>query len=130
MNASKHYQFDEDIAFFKSGWAGTHNIKAGYQLNHLANVINQHGNLPFANEFVGAGESEPGSTTFGSGNCAQLKAEWGGNCAGQYGYQWNRFRPDHGKYSLEHDRRIFAGGSDERDDRNCQCDRPRRQPAP
>ena len=86
VNASKHYQFDEDVAFFKSGRAGTHNIKAGYQLNHLSNVINQHGNLPFALEYVGAGESETGSTTFGSSNCALLKAEWGGNCAGQYGY--------------------------------------------
>jgi len=86
VNASKHFQFDEDVAFFKSGWAGTHNIKAGYQLNHLSNLINQHGNLPFAFEYLGAGASEAGSTTFGAANCALLKAEWNGNCAGQYGY--------------------------------------------
>jgi hypothetical protein len=87
VNASKHFQFDEDVAFFKSGWAGTHNIKAGYQLNHLSNLINQHGNLPFANEYLGAGASHGGgSTTFGAQQCALLAAEWGGNCAGQYGY--------------------------------------------
>jgi hypothetical protein len=86
VNASKHFQFDEDVAFFKSGWAGTHNIKAGYQLNHLSNAINQHGNLPFSYEYLGAGASYRASTTFGAANCALLAAEWGGNCAGQYGY--------------------------------------------
>ena len=45
-NASKHYQLNEDVAFFKSGWAGTHNFKFGYQLNHLSNVIAQNGNVP------------------------------------------------------------------------------------
>jgi hypothetical protein len=87
VNASKHYQFDQDVAFFKSGWGGTHNIKAGYQLNRLSNVINQHGNLPFAFMFSGAGQSLNGGATLNGGNnCALLKAEWGGNCAGQYGY--------------------------------------------
>ena len=94
VNASKHFQFDEDVAFFKSGWAGTHNIKAGYQLNHLSNVINQHGNLPFAYEYLGQGESYGASTPFGIMNCngpttgvitTGLAGEWGG-CAGQYGY--------------------------------------------
>ena len=46
FNASKHYQFNEDVAFFKGGWWGTHNIKVGYQFNRLWNIINQHGNLP------------------------------------------------------------------------------------
>jgi Carboxypeptidase regulatory-like domain len=86
VNASKHYQFDQDVAFFKSGWLGTHNIKAGYQLNHLSNVIDQHGNVPLVNMFVGQGISYGPSTTFGGANCAALAAEWGGNCAGQYGY--------------------------------------------
>ncbi len=85
VNASKHYQFDEDVAFFKSGWWGTHNIKAGYQLNHLSNVINQHGNVPFAFEYLGAGQSYPPNTKFGGANCALLTAEWG-DCAGQYGF--------------------------------------------
>ncbi len=85
VNASKHYQFDQDVAFFKSGWAGTHNIKAGYQLNKLSNVINQHGNLPEVFMFAGAGQSYRPSTAFGATNCGLLTAEWG-SCAGQFGY--------------------------------------------
>src|SRR3984957_13226633 len=96
VNASKHYQFDQDIAFFKSGWAGTHNIKAGYQFNRLSNVIDQHGNLPFVNMFIGNGQSYTPETSFGAGNCGALSGEWvtyagtpptpQGECAGQYGY--------------------------------------------
>jgi Carboxypeptidase regulatory-like domain len=85
VNASKHYQFDEDVAFFKSGWLGTHNFKFGYQLNHLSNVIDQHGNIPFVFAFPGAGNYYTPSTAFGGTNCAMLTGEWGG-CAGQYGY--------------------------------------------
>ena len=85
VNASKHYQFDQDVAFFKSGWAGTHNIKAGYQLNKLENVINQHGNVPLVFMNLGAGVGYGPSTLTGGGNCALLTAEWG-TCAGQYGY--------------------------------------------
>jgi outer membrane receptor protein involved in Fe transport len=85
VNASKHYQFDQDVAVFKSGWGGTHNLKFGYQLNHLSNVINQHGNLPLAQMYPGAGNSYSASTATGGSNCALLEAEWG-SCAGQYGY--------------------------------------------
>jgi len=85
VNASKHYQFDQDIAFFKGGWWGTHNIKGGYQLNHLSNVIDQHGNLPFAFQYLGSTASYNASTATGAANCALLAAEWG-NCAGEYGY--------------------------------------------
>jgi len=85
-NASKHYQFDEDVAFFKSGWAGTHNIKGGYQLNRLTNSISQNGNVPEVFLYPGNQQSHSASTTFGSTNCATLESEWGGNCAGQYGY--------------------------------------------
>jgi hypothetical protein len=85
VNASKHFQFDQDIAFFKSGWWGTHNIKGGYQLNHLSNVINQHGNIPLTLMYPGAGNYYTASTAFGGTNCAALAPEWGG-CAGQYGY--------------------------------------------
>ena len=86
-NASKHYQFDEDIAFFKSGWAGTHNIKGGYQLNRLTNSISQNGNVPEVFLYPGSTQSHgTGSTSFGSTNCTTLEAEWGGNCAGQYGF--------------------------------------------
>jgi hypothetical protein len=85
VNANKHYQFDQDVAFFKGGWWGTHNIKAGYQFNRLSNVIDQHGNMPFAAMFVGAGVGYGASTAFGGAQCAALVAEWG-VCAGQYGY--------------------------------------------
>lgn len=85
FNASKHYQLDEDVAFFKSGWAGTHNIKVGYQYNRMSNVINQNGNVPNVALYLGAGTGDNASTTVGSDNCAILTAEWGA-CAGQYGF--------------------------------------------
>lgn len=84
-NANKHYQFNQDVAFFKSGWWGTHNIKVGYQLNHLFNTISQAGNVPYAYIVAGQGISYAPSTTTGAANCAILEAEWG-VCAGQYGY--------------------------------------------
>ena len=45
-NANKAIQFDQDVAWFKSGWGGTHNFKFGYQLNRLSNFISQHANVP------------------------------------------------------------------------------------
>jgi hypothetical protein len=92
FNANKHYQFDQDVAFFKSGWGGTHNIKFGYQLNRLVNVISQNGNVPLAFLNIGGGNGHSPSTTNGVGNCGSagppptgLVGEWG-VCAGQYGY--------------------------------------------
>jgi len=98
VNASKHYQFNEDVAFFKGGWWGTHNIKVGYQFNRLWNIINQHGNIPQATFFPGAGQKYGAGTAYGGGNCGAaasagppptpptgLIGEWG-VCAGQYGY--------------------------------------------
>ena len=85
LNANKHYQFNQDIAFFKGGWWGTHNIKVGYQLNHLVNVISQNGNVPLAFLTVGSGHGYSASTTTGVNNCAALTAAWG-TCAGQFGY--------------------------------------------
>jgi outer membrane receptor protein involved in Fe transport len=95
VNANKHYQFNQDVAFFKSGWWGTHNFKFGYQLNHLSNVINQHGNVPEAFVNAGNGVSYGPSTALGGTNCGLLEAQWGGpppgpglspNCTGQFGY--------------------------------------------
>jgi len=85
FNASKHYQINEDVAFFKSGWAGTHNIKVGYQFNKMSNVIDQNGNVPIVRLYPGAGQSYGFGTNVGQANCAILEAEWGA-CAGQYGY--------------------------------------------
>jgi outer membrane receptor protein involved in Fe transport len=87
FNSSKHYQFNQDVAFFKSGWGGTHNFKLGYQLNRLSNVISQNGNVPLVNMFVGSGNAADyaPATVPGSTACAALVAEWG-VCGGQYGY--------------------------------------------
>ena len=86
MNASKHYQFDEDVAFFKSGWAGTHNIKGGYQFNRLSNVINQHGNLPFAAVVLARGLATARVRASAVAKCALLESNPWGICAGQYGF--------------------------------------------
>ncbi len=85
VNANKHYQFNQDVAFIKSGWWGTHNFKMGYQLNKLENVISQNGNVPLVLMYPGAGTKYSPSTTTGVNNCAALAAKWG-VCAGQYGY--------------------------------------------
>jgi outer membrane receptor protein involved in Fe transport len=85
LNSDKHYQLNQDFAFFKGGWAGTHNFKFGYQLNHLVNVISQNGNVPYAFMELGTGTGYSPLTETGSANCDALTAEWG-TCAGQYGY--------------------------------------------
>jgi hypothetical protein len=85
FNANKHYQFNQDFALYKGGWWGTHNFKFGYQLNHLVNVIDQNGNVPFAYIYAGAGLNHSSVTATGVSNCALLTAEWG-SCTGQYGY--------------------------------------------
>ena len=88
LNASKHIQFNQDFAYYRSfGKWGTHNLKAGYQLNHLSNVINQNGNVPYVRLYPGAAQSESPNTSVGGANCNLLTAEWG-YCAGQYGYAY------------------------------------------
>jgi hypothetical protein len=85
FNSNKHYQFNQDVGFFKSGWLGTHSIKVGYQLNHLVNTIYQDYNSPFAFVYSGAGTNYGALTATGAANCALLVAKYG-FCAGQYGY--------------------------------------------
>jgi hypothetical protein len=89
VNASKHYQFDEDVAFFKSGWWGTHNIKAGYQFNRLWNIINQHANVPLVNMYAIGGFGFVPSSSFADSQCGLLVTQdpWK-ICAGQYGYAY------------------------------------------
>ena len=55
-NADKHIQFDQDIALFKSGWWGTHNLKGGYQLNRLSNDIFQRYSAPTVELYPGAAD--------------------------------------------------------------------------
>jgi hypothetical protein len=85
FNASKHYQFNQDVAFFKSGLGGTHNFKFGYQLNRMSNVINQNGNVPQAFLDIGQGVGYSAGTTPGGAACTALENVWG-TCAGQYGF--------------------------------------------
>jgi len=53
-NSNKHFQLDQDIAWFKSNLAGTHNFKFGYQLNRISNDIYQRWNAPAVLVFPGA----------------------------------------------------------------------------
>jgi len=85
FNQSKHYQFNQDFAVFKSGWLGSHNFRFGYQLNKMSNVISQNGNVPQAFLTIGSGQDYAPGTAVGNTNCAALIAEWG-SCGGQYGY--------------------------------------------
>jgi hypothetical protein len=68
-NANKHIQFDQDIAWFKSGWWGTHNFKFGYQFNQLSNDIYQRFNEPDINLFVGTAVPYVVAGPIGQGNC-------------------------------------------------------------
>lgn len=86
-NANKAVQFDEDFAWFKSGWHGTHNFKFGYQLNRLSNNILQGFNEPFTQIFAGysgtATQYKPATPT-GTANCGPyIQAD--GLCQGQFG---------------------------------------------
>ena len=93
-NADKAIQFDQDIAWSKSGWWGTHNFKFGYQLNRLSNTISQHWNEPTtlfnvgdANTDSSAGyspTSQNGATACASSPGLFLTAQ--GLCSGLYGY--------------------------------------------
>ena len=84
-NASKGTQADVNLAWFKSGWRGTHNFKFGYQLNHLNNNIDQHYNVPLVQYFVGQGSSYTPFGPVGQANCASFVALYG-SCTGQFGY--------------------------------------------
>ncbi len=91
-NANKAIQFDADLAWFKSGWKGTHNFKFGYQLNRLSNDLSQRWNTGYLNLFPGSGGTAAGTafspaTPTGAANCAALMAKDGTTaCQGKYGY--------------------------------------------
>jgi hypothetical protein len=83
-NANKAIQYDADLAWFKSGWGGTHNFKFGYQLNRLQNDILQSFNEPYVQLFVGQSGSYTPLSSVGTQNCATVTYK--ANCAGLYGY--------------------------------------------
>ena len=87
-NANKAIQYDADLAWFKSGWKGTHNFKFGYQLNRLSNDIDQKYNQPYVQMFPGFNGNATAYhpvTAVGNTNCAQFITLYG-SCQGQYGY--------------------------------------------
>jgi hypothetical protein len=105
-DANKAIQFDQDLAWFKSGWGGTHNFKFGYQLNRLSNSLAQRYNEPAT--FFNVGDIQAGtkaspnplfvptavyapSSSNGAAACAQLEAQYNKpgdipTCGGQFGY--------------------------------------------
>ena len=84
-NANTAIQYDADLAWFKSGWKGTHNFKFGYQLNRLKNDILQSFNEPYVQLYVGtSGFYTPLSTT-GTTNCGTASYQTLTGCAGLYG---------------------------------------------
>ncbi|HUD21542.1 MAG TPA: TonB-dependent receptor, partial [Acidobacteriaceae bacterium] len=98
-HADKRIQFDQDAAWFKSGWGGTHNFKFGYQLTRLNNNIYQRWNAPFVEVFPGGAEDYFAAGSTGAANCAAIVAANGPqyenaaytaagypNCTGKYGY--------------------------------------------
>ncbi len=73
-NANKHIQFDQDFAWFKSGWAGTHNFKFGYQLNRISNQLFQRYNEPAVQIFPGSSQLYFAAGSTGTANCGTLVA--------------------------------------------------------
>jgi Carboxypeptidase regulatory-like domain len=84
-DSTHHNQVNADLAWFKSGWGGTHNIKFGYQLNHLSNKLLQHWNEPEINVFPGSGNFYVPQGAVGNTNCAAYVALYGG-CGGLDGF--------------------------------------------
>lgn len=115
-NANKHVQFNQDLAWFKSGWAGTHNFKFGYQLNQLSNAIYQRWNEPEVNLFVGTAVPYAAQGSVGATNCAQFtnplppapppNGRGYSGCFGLYG--WAQVQ-DYGSggYALSHNHGFF-----------------------
>jgi hypothetical protein len=86
-NVNKAIQVDGNLAWYKSGWHGTHNFKFGYQLNRLNNVIAQHFNEPYVQFWVGTGAIFSPGGTVGAANCVPFIAKYGPNhCAGADGF--------------------------------------------
>ncbi len=83
-NLNSAIQYDADVAWFKSGWKGTHNFKFGYQLNRLHNDILQSYNEPYVQLFVGTASPYQPISPNGIQVCAtQLNTAFG--CQGTYG---------------------------------------------
>ena len=87
-NANKAIQFDQDLAWYKSGKAGTHNVKFGYQLNRLSNYIFQGFNTPYVQVWPGVSNPYSPQGPTGAANCATTAGETSETnygCVGTYG---------------------------------------------
>jgi outer membrane receptor protein involved in Fe transport len=85
-NASKAIQFDQDVAWYHSGWWGTHNFKFGYQLNRDSNDIFQRYNTPYIQVWPGTTNPYSPQGPVGAGNCATVEGITGNStCVGTYG---------------------------------------------
>jgi hypothetical protein len=85
-NANKAIQFDQDIAWFHAGRAGTHNLKFGYQLNRNSNLILQKFNTPYVQVWPGTTNPYTAQGAVGAANCATVEGITGSaNCTGTYG---------------------------------------------
>jgi Carboxypeptidase regulatory-like domain len=94
-NANKAIQLDQDFAWYKSGWGGTHNFKFGYQLNRRSNLLSEAYNAPLIDVYVG--QPHTTSTAEGVANCPGIAAADGttlgvntaagtDSCQGQFGW--------------------------------------------
>jgi carboxypeptidase family protein len=85
-NADKAIQFDQSLAWYKSGWKGTHNFKFGYDLNRLSNDLDQHFNTPYIQFLPGTQITYSPQGPVGAGNCATVEGLTGfAGCVGTYG---------------------------------------------
>jgi hypothetical protein len=111
INANRRTQFNQDVAWYKSGWGGTHNFKFGYQLNQLTNTLNQRYNEPFVQINPGTAVPYAPVSPTGTTNCAPFVALYGtGHCYGQYGTATLVDYGD-GGYALSRNHGFFAQDS-------------------
>jgi hypothetical protein len=76
-NANKAIQFDQDLAWFKSGKRfGTHNVKFGYQLNRNSNYILQGYNTAYTQVWPGTSSPYTPQGSVGQANCATVEAAY------------------------------------------------------
>ncbi len=86
QNANKAIQLDADLAWYKSGRFGTHNLKFGYQLNRLSNDIHQGYNTAYFQVNPGTAVPYTPQGSVGQNNCAALVADRANkSCVGTYG---------------------------------------------
>jgi TonB dependent receptor len=114
FNSNKAIQLDQAFSFYKSGWFGTHNFKAGYQLNRLSNYLLQAYNQPYFQVAAGSGKGGPSNYTTqspeGDTNCAALPNFATDGCQGQYGYI-QLYDAGNGGKAISYNHSIFAQDS-------------------